>query len=59
LFGPDSEIVVDVSYTFQPTFGASFLPSIAIDRTAYLSPRNVKLVETSSSTMAPNCPGVL
>jgi Flp pilus assembly protein TadG len=59
LFGVDSQIVVDVSYTFQPTFGASVLPSISIDRTAYLSPRNVRIVETSSSTLAPNCPGVL
>jgi hypothetical protein len=59
LFGSDSQIVVDVAYTFQPTFGASLLPSISIQRTAYLSPRNVKIVETSSSTTAPNCPGVL
>lgn len=59
LYGPNSQIVVDVGYTFHPTFGASVLPSITIDRTAYLSPRNVKLVETSGSNLAPNCPGVL
>jgi Flp pilus assembly protein TadG len=59
LYGPNSQIVVDAAYTFQPTFGASMLPTILIERTAYLSPRNVKLVETASSTLAPNCPGVL
>jgi Flp pilus assembly protein TadG len=59
LYGTNSQIVVDISYTFHPTFGAAVLPDIAIERTAYFSPRNVKLVETSSSTLAPNCQGVL
>ena len=59
IFGPNSQIVVDVSYTFYPTFGASLLPTIPIERSAYMSPRNVPIVETSGSSWAPNCPGVL
>jgi hypothetical protein len=59
IYGPNSQIVVDVSYTFTPTFASAYLPSIPIERSAYMPPRNVPLVETASSTMAPNCQGAL
>ncbi len=58
VFGPGSLIVVDVTYTFTPTFGAPFLPTIAIERSAYMAPRNVPFVESQSATMAPPCAGV-
>jgi hypothetical protein len=59
IYGPNSQIVVDVSYTFYPTFGSSVLPAIPIERSTYMAPRNVPIVETSGSTWAPNCPNVL
>jgi Flp pilus assembly protein TadG len=60
VFGPGSIIVVDVRYTWQPTFGAAYLPSFDIARSAYMSPRNVNIVEAASGdTLASNCPGIL
>ena len=56
VFGPNSLVVVDVSYTFQPTFAANYLPSIPIERSAYLTPRNVKLVESSGPQWVQICP---
>jgi hypothetical protein len=58
VFGPGSLIVVDVSYTFTPTFGAAYLPSIPIQRSAYMAPRNVSVVESQATTMAPECTGL-
>jgi Flp pilus assembly protein TadG len=58
VFGPGSIIVVDVSYTFTPTFGAAYLPSIPIERSAYMAPRNVSVVESQATTMAPPCTGL-
>jgi Flp pilus assembly protein TadG len=58
VFGPGSIIVVDVSYTFTPTFGAAYMPSIAIERSAFMAPRNVPYVESQATSMAPPCPGV-
>ena len=57
VFGPGSLIVVDVSYTFTPTFGAAFMPSIPIERSAYMAPRNVPIVESQATSMAPPCAG--
>jgi len=57
--GPGSIIAVDVSYTFTPTFGAAFLPAIPIERSAFMAPRNVPIVESQATTMAPPCPNVL
>lgn len=59
IYGPNSQIVVDVQYNFVPTFGAAYLPNMTIIRSAYLSPRNVTLVESYKSTLAPNCAGSL
>jgi Flp pilus assembly protein TadG len=58
VFGPGSLIVVDVFYTFTPTFGAAYLPSIPIERSAYMAPRNVSVVESQSTSMAPPCSGL-
>src|SRR5271155_1509107 len=58
VFGPGSLIVVDVTYTFTPTFGSPFLPTIVIERSAYMAPRNVHFVESQSASMAPPCAGV-
>ena len=58
VFGSGSLIVVDVSYTFTPTFGAAYLPSIPIQRSAYMAPRNVSVVESQAATMAPPCTGL-
>jgi Flp pilus assembly protein TadG len=59
VFGPGSLIVVDVFYTFTPTFGAAYLPSFAIERSAFMAPRNVPVVESQATSMAPPCAGVL
>jgi hypothetical protein len=55
---PGSIIVVDVSYTFTPTFGAAYLPSISIERSAFMAPRNVTVVESQATSMAPQCSGL-
>jgi len=56
IYGPSPEIVVDVTYTFKPTVGATWLPTMTMSRTTYMAPRNVAVVESSSgSTLAPNC----
>ena len=58
LYSPVSQIVVDVTYTFQPTFGAQYFGGATIARSYYVSPRNVNFVEMSSgSTLAQNCSG--
>jgi hypothetical protein len=57
-FGPGSIIVVDVSYTFTPTFGAAYMPTLSIERSAYMAPRNVPYVESQATSMAPACAGV-
>jgi len=59
IYGPGSQIVVDVQYTFKPTFGAAYLPSMPIVRSAFLAPRNVGIVETYQSSLAPTCTGAL
>jgi hypothetical protein len=58
VFGPGSIIVVDVTYTFTPTFGAAYLPSMSIERSAFMAPRNVPYVESQATSMGPPCPGV-
>jgi Flp pilus assembly protein TadG len=58
VFGSGSIIVVDVFYTFTPTFGAAYMPSISIERSAFMAPRNVPYVESQATSMAPPCAGV-
>jgi len=57
VFGPGSIIAVDVFYTFKPTVGAAFMPSISIERSAYMAPRNVPIVESQATVQAPQCAG--
>ena len=58
VYGPGSLIVVQVSYSYYPTFGASLFGSATITRTALLAPRNVPLVESAFTwTITGNCPG--
>ena len=59
IYGPNSQIVVDVQYTFTPAIGAAFLPTMSIVRSVYLSPRNVTIVESYKSALAPTCAGSL
>jgi Flp pilus assembly protein TadG len=59
IYSPNSEIVVDVTYNFKPTFGSQWLSAVTIARSYYVSPRNVNIVETSGSALAPTCSGVL
>ncbi|UMY18706.1 pilus assembly protein [Methylobacterium organophilum] len=59
-FGPLSLVVIDVVFTFRPTFGARFLPAIRIARSAYVQPRYAALVSydtTNSDGIAVTCPG--
>ncbi|CAO4183087.1 TadE-like domain-containing protein [Methylorubrum populi] len=59
-FGPASLVVIDVVFTFQPTFAAGILPAIRIARSAYVMPRYASFVDydtTSSNGMATRCPG--
>jgi Flp pilus assembly pilin Flp len=55
MFGPGSLIVVDVTYTWQPTFGASYLPSIPITRSVYMPPRYVPFVESNAAPLVSTC----
>jgi Flp pilus assembly protein TadG len=43
-FGPTSQIVVDVSFTFRPLFAAFILKSTVIRRSFYISPRYVTTI---------------
>jgi hypothetical protein len=52
MYGPGSLIVIDVTYTWLPTFGASFLGGIPITRSVYMPPRYVPFVETNASSMS-------
>lgn len=60
LFGPASMVVIDVMFTFKPTFGASYLPSIQIARSAYVQPRYASLINfdtNGNDGIATKCPG--
>ncbi len=59
VFGPGSLIAVDVVFTFRPTFGARFIPSVRIARSMYLQPRYASLVDfdtTGNDGIATKCP---
>ena len=58
-FGPGSLIVIDVVFTFKPTFGQRLLPPITIARSAYVQPRYVSQINfdtTNSSGIIKTCP---
>lgn len=44
LFGPGSIIAIDVSFSFVPSIGARFLPSITIARSVYVQPRYASVI---------------
>ena len=58
VYGSGSVIVVDVFYTFTPTFASAYMPPISIERSAYMAPRNVPYVESQATSKAPPCSGV-
>lgn len=47
-FGPNSLLVVDVHYSWTPTFGADYFGAVTFSRSIYLNPRYVTNVEASS-----------
>ncbi|MFH6785878.1 MULTISPECIES: TadE/TadG family type IV pilus assembly protein [Methylobacterium] len=58
LFGPAAMVVIDVLFTFTPTFGARYLPSITIARSAYVQPRYATRVDydtTNNDWIATKC----
>lgn len=58
LFGPGAVIAVDVVFTFAPTFGAKFLPSINIARSVFVQPRYATYVDyntTNNDGIAISC----
>jgi Flp pilus assembly pilin Flp len=55
-FGPNSLLVVDVHYTWQPTFGAAYFTPITFARSVYLNPRYVTNVEATSGNGVNICP---
>lgn len=60
VYGPASLIVIDVVFTFTPTFAAKFLPPLRIARTAYVQPRYASLISfdtTGNDGIASKCPG--
>jgi len=57
VYGPNSVVFVQVKYTYVPSFGASFVGSSTITRTAVMSPRIVPIIESSDTAEgAGNCP---
>ena len=60
VFGPGSLIVIDVAFTFNPTFGAKFFPASRVARSVYVQPRYATLVTydaTTSDGIASKCSG--
>jgi len=50
IFSSGSIIVIDLIYTYTPIFGAKFVPSIQMKRSAYLQPRYLSSVSYTNST---------
>ncbi len=60
VFGPGSLVVIDVVFTFHPSFGNAFLPAIRIARSVYVQPRYASLINydtTNTDGIAIRCPG--
>ncbi len=58
IFGPGSLIAIDVAFTFVPTFGSRFLPSVKIVRSAFLQPRyatSISFDSTANDGIATSC----
>ncbi len=51
-------VVIDVVFTFTPSFGARYLPALTITRSAYVQPRYATLVDydtTNNDGIATKC----
>lgn len=60
VYGPGSIIVIDVAFTFKPTFGAKFFSGSQIARSVYVQPRYATLVNydtANSDGIATKCSG--
>lgn len=60
VYGPTSLIVVDVVFTFRPTFGSRIVSPVRLARSAYMQPRYASLVNydtTNDTGIATKCPG--
>ncbi|TXM74287.1 pilus assembly protein [Methylobacterium sp. WL103] len=60
VYGPGSLIVIDVVFTFKPTFGAKFFPASQIARSVYVQPRYADLINydtTNNDGIGSKCPG--
>lgn len=58
LYGPYTTVVIDAVFTFTPTFGARYLPSFKIARSAYVQPRYAPLIDydtTGNDGIATKC----
>lgn len=59
--GPNSLLVADISYTFQPIFFGFLIGDIPMMQSAYISPRvnnQTSLVGTGGAVVSVNCPQV-
>lgn len=60
LFGPVSQIVVDVVFSFRPTIASRYLPTMSIARSYYVAPRYVPVIKyaviTGDNGIAAECP---
>lgn len=60
LFGPGSAVVIDVIFTFRPTFATSLMRPMTIRRSIYMPPRYVDLINfdtTGNDGAASKCLG--
>lgn len=60
VFGPGSVIVIDIVYTFNPTFAGNLLPALRIARSVYVQPRYATLIKydtTGNDGIATECLG--
>lgn len=61
VFGPGGLIVIDVYFTYHPSFASNLLPAITIVRSAYVQPRYATLIKLDTSNtdyIASACPGI-
>lgn len=55
-YGPNSLLVVDVRYSWAPTFGAAYFGAFTFARSIYLNPRYVNNVEATTGNGVNVCP---
>lgn len=60
VYGPSSLVVIDVVFTFRPTFGSGIVSPVRIARSAYVQPRYASLIDYSTvntTWIATRCAG--